>query len=251
MIEQLSIDLTNYCTKQCPFCYNHSFKEGSTLWYPQEVINFSIDCINHGVKAISLGGGEPFEYPGIFKIIRSLYPLCYLSITSNGLPLDNPKIKKELRQFKPDKIHLSIHYPDNNEEINRIERQIKLVESLDIKAGVNLLISKNNIKSAKRVYSSLKNLLSKDQIILVPIRSHDITSPSQVSYITEGKPFQSPTCLLGCRKPENFCSVSWDKKVNWCSFATGKQPLKDLSFKGLIQALSLIQFSSCQNSINS
>ena len=251
MIEQLSIDLTNYCTKQCDFCYNHSNAKGSTFWKTKEVVKFSLDCIDNGVKAISLGGGEPFEYAGIFKIIEVLYPFCYLSITSNGLPLDNPQIKKGLKQFKPDKIHLSIHYPDNNKEINRIERQIKLIESLDIKAGVNLLISKNNIKSAKRVYSSLKNLLSEDQIILVPIRSHDIPSPSQVSYITEGKPFQSPTCLLGCRKPENFCSVSWDKKVNWCSFAKGKIPLRDLSYKGLIQALSLIQFSSCQNTINS
>ena len=251
MIEQLSIDLTNYCTKQCPFCYNLSFKEGSTLWDPQEVINFAVDCINHGVKAISLGGGEPFEYPGIFKIIRALYPLCYLSITSNGLPLDNPEIKKELRQFKPDKIHLSIHYPDNNKEINRIERQIKLIESLDIKPGVNLLISKINIISAQKVYHRLKKIMSEDQIILVPIRSQDIPLPHQLLNITEGKPFQSPLCLLGCRKPENFCSVSWDKKANWCSFAKDKKPLRDLSFKGLIQALSLIQFSSCQNTIKS
>ena len=28
MIEQISIDLSNYCSKQCPFCYNHSRPEG-------------------------------------------------------------------------------------------------------------------------------------------------------------------------------------------------------------------------------
>jgi len=36
MIEQISIDLSNYCSKQCPFCYNHSRPEGATMWRPSE-----------------------------------------------------------------------------------------------------------------------------------------------------------------------------------------------------------------------
>ena len=43
MIELLSIDLSNYCSKQCPFCYNHSTRAGNTLWKPQEVIAFASD----------------------------------------------------------------------------------------------------------------------------------------------------------------------------------------------------------------
>jgi hypothetical protein len=31
------------------------------MWQPQEVISFALDCIAHGIKAVSLGGGEPFE----------------------------------------------------------------------------------------------------------------------------------------------------------------------------------------------
>ena len=120
-IELLSIDLSNYCSKQCSFCYNHSTREGNTVWKPSEVIDFASDCINHGVKAISLGGGEPFEYEGIFEVIEALYPKCYLSVTSNGLPLEKHEVWHKLEQFKPDKIHITIHQPDNEAEVNRVE----------------------------------------------------------------------------------------------------------------------------------
>ena len=53
MIELLSIDLSNYCSKQCLFCYNHSTREGNTLWKPQEVIDFGLRNFNC-VKALIL-----------------------------------------------------------------------------------------------------------------------------------------------------------------------------------------------------
>ena len=92
MIEMLSIDLSNYCSKGCSFCYNHSNPVGNTAWNVEEAIDFLRDCVANGVKAVSLGGGEPFEYDGIFQIIEALYPLCYLSVTSNGLLLENEEV---------------------------------------------------------------------------------------------------------------------------------------------------------------
>ena len=97
MIELLSIDLSNYCSKQCSFCYNHSTLKGNTLWQPSEVIAFASDCIKHGIKAVSLGGGEPFEYEGTFDVIKALYPQCYLSVTTNGLPLENSVVWHKLQ----------------------------------------------------------------------------------------------------------------------------------------------------------
>jgi MoaA/NifB/PqqE/SkfB family radical SAM enzyme len=61
------------------------------------VINFASDCIKNGVKAVSLGGGEPFEYDGVFEVIEALYPLCYLSVTSNGLPLEDEGVCRSYR----------------------------------------------------------------------------------------------------------------------------------------------------------
>ena len=246
MIELLSIDLSNYCSKQCPFCYNHSTKVGNTMWQPSEVIAFASDCVSHGVKAVSLGGGEPFEYDGVFDVIDALYPQCYLSVTSNGLPLENDEVWERLVKHKPDKIHITIHHPDEAEEVDRVERLVKRIGSIGIKPGVNLLVGADKVNEASTVYQRLGKMLSNEQIILVPQRFSNTPSPKQLSQVAGGKPFQSPSCLLGCKRPENFCSVSWDKKVNSCSFAQGKVGMKTLDYKGMMQALEKVEWKSCE-----
>lgn len=216
------------------------------MWLPLEVIDFASDCIAHGVKAVSLGGGEPFEYEGIFDVIDALYSKCYLSITSNGLPLENPQIWKKLTEHKPDKIHLTIHHPDDVLEIRRIESQLQSIAQLGIKSGLNLLVGADKIDYAKNAYERLSRILNADQIILVPQRFSNTPTPKQLASVASGKPFQSPSCLLKCQRPSDFCSVSWDKKVNSCSFSPGKVPLETLDFNGLVKALDLVRWRSCQ-----
>ena len=245
-IEQISIDLSNYCNKGCPFCYNSSNRDGATLWKPSEVIEFAKSCIRGGVKAISLGGGEPLEYEGVFDIIEALYPLTYLTLTTNGLPLDSSSIIDSLKCQKPDKIHISIHNSDNEKEVARVLKQITLLEDLGIKPGVNLLVNSDKVEHCKTAYDSLRKLLEKDQIILIPQRFRNTPTPQQLASVTEGEPFQSPSCLLRCERPKQFASISWDKKVNWCSYAGGKQSLESLNFQGLINALQKVSFTSCQ-----
>lgn len=246
MIELLSIDLSNYCTKQCSFCYNHSTKEGNVMWEPQEVIDFCSDCISNGIKAVSLGGGEPFEYDGIFEIIDSLYDKCYLSVTTNGLPLLNESVWNNLMSHKPDKIHVTIHNPNNRCEVDRVMMQVERLKSTGIKPGVNLLVGADKVDDAKSAYRLLKEIINADQIIVIPQRFSNTPTPKQLATVADGKPFQSPSCLLGCKRPSNFVSVSWDKKVNSCSYAPNKECLNSLDYKGLIEALEHINWKSCQ-----
>lgn len=246
MIELLSIDLSNYCSKQCSFCYNHSTRAGNTLWKPQEVIAFASDCIhNGGVKAVSLGGGEPFEYEGVFEIVDTLYPLCYLSVTTNGLPLENGQVWSNLLAHKPDKIHVTIHQPENPQEVERVLNLVQRIASIGIKPGVNLLVGADNTDNAATVYQQLSLLLTPEQIILVPQRYSNTPTPKQLASVAGGKPFQSPSCLLECRPPQNFCSVSWDKKAAPCSFAPCKEPLPSLDFAGLEAALKNVRWKRC------
>ena len=244
-IELLSIDLSNYCSKECSFCYNHSKKDGNTLWQPSEVITFASDGITNGVKAVSLGGGEPFEYEGVFEVIDALYPKCYLSVTSNGLPLEDESVWKKLECCKPDKIHITIHHPNNEKEVQRVEVLLPRIEALGIKPGLNLLVGADKISSATAVFHRMMKILKSDQIILVPQRFSNTPSPKQLASVAGGKPFQSPSCLLACKRPENFCSVSWDKKVNSCSFAPNKVSLESLDYKGLIDALGRVNWKRC------
>ena len=245
MIELLSIDLSNYCSKQCPFCYNHSTREGNTLWLPQEVIAFASDCIHNGVKAVSLGGGEPFEYEGVFDVIDALYPQCYLSVTTNGLPLEKDPIWNNLLAHKPDKIHVTVHQPENPQEVERVMKLVQRIAGTGIKPGVNLLVGADKIDKAATVYQQLSQILTPEQIILVPQRFSNTPTSKQLASVADGKPFQSPSCLLECRPPQNFCSVSWDKKAAPCSFAPCKEPLPSLDFAGLEAALKNVRWKRC------
>ncbi len=244
-IELLSIDLSNCCSKECPFCYNRSRLNGNILWAPEEVISFAIDCIDNGVKAISLGGGEPFEYNGIFQIIDAIRPLAYLSVTTNGLPLSDARIWEQLSVHNPDKVHITIHNPDDSDELKRVLRQLTKLSETDIMPGVNLLADSHKLEHCRMTYKKLRSFLSPQQIIIVPMRFRNTPTPKELAYITDGENFQAPSCIIKCRRPDNFCSVSWDKKVNFCSYAGGKQPLKELTFQGLINAMAKIDFKSC------
>ena len=245
MIEMLSIDLSNCCSKGCPFCYNSSNSAGQTVWRTEEVIGFLKDCISNGVKAVSLGGGEPFEYNGIFQVIEAIYPLCYLSVTSNGLPLENKAIWNKLIEIKPDKIHLTIHNPNDESEVQRVFNRLDRIKEIGIKPGINLLVASDKISSSKVTYKMALEHLSSEQIILVPQRYSNTPTPKQLSEITGGRPFQSPSCLLKCKVPQNFVSISWDKRVNYCSFAGGKEPLSSLDYMGLFTALTKVDFKPC------
>ena len=215
------------------------------MWKTSEVIDFASDCIAHGVKAVSLGGGEPFEYEGVFEVIEALYPKCYLSVTSNGLPLEDTDVWQNLEQCKPDKIHITIHQPDNEREIQRVESLLPRIDAIGIKPGLNLLVGADKIEAATKVFQRMTKRLQSDQIILVPQRFSNTPTPKQLASVAGGKPFQSPSCLLACKRPENFCSVSWDKKVNSCSFAPNKMPLETLDYAGLMDALSKVKWKSC------
>lgn len=247
MLDRISIDLSNYCSKQCDFCYNHSTKEGNVLWTVEELISFVLDLHKHGIDAVSFGGGEPFEYDGIFELISGLMDEMYVSVTSNGLPLENEEVFSKLKNNKPDKIHITIHHPENKAEVERVVKMINKISAEGIKSGVNLLVSDFNADEAKAVYAELiSNDITSDRIILIPRRFTCEPTPKQISDIACGKPFQSPSCLTGCKQPTGFCSVSWDKKVNWCSYASGKQQIKDLSYKGLMVALKRVTFGCCK-----
>lgn len=246
MIELLSIDLSNYCTKQCSFCYNHSSRQGNVMWKPREVVAFCTDCISHGVKAVSLGGGEPFEYEGVFHIIDDLYDKCYLSVTTNGLPLLDQNVWNGLLHHKPDKIHITIHHPDNNSEVGRVSEQVQKLKETDIKPGINLLVGADKTEPAKRVYENLRTILDAEQIIIIPQRLANTPTARQLADVAGGRPFQSPSCLLECKRPANFASVAWNKTVNSCSYAPHKEQLETLDYHGLQDALNRVRWASCQ-----
>lgn len=247
--ERLSIELTNYCTKGCPFCYNASTKEGATTWSNKELIPFILDCASNGSKAVSLGGGEPLEYDGLFELLAQLKGKIFRSFTTNGLKL-TPETIKKLQDVKPDKIHISIHFPEKQKEVTRVKNQVLELEKLGLVAGVNMLVEKHKLKEVQDATKALSEAgIGLNKIIFLPLKQTkneaDLTTAPDILKITEGKNFQSMSCLKACGKSPRFCAIGWDKHVSWCSYTSARNPLKSLDAKGLHQALEKLDLIYC------
>ena len=245
MIKIISLELTNQCSKGCWFCYNKSNVHGKSNWKIPEIVNFVDDCQQNGVESFSFGGGEPLEFVGIFDLLPQISEKLFLSMTSNGLLLDNAKIKA-LAKTKINKVHISLHFPERKKEVERVVRQVKELEDHGIRSGINFLVTKSNlsyaIESANFVRSSG---IDNKRIVYLPMKIYDSPTPDEMAKVAGGIHFQSMSCLLKCQKSPRFCSVSWDKKVAWCSYTTAKKPLLHLNYHGLQTALQNLNLIFC------
>jgi molybdenum cofactor biosynthesis enzyme MoaA len=242
-IQRLSIELTNCCSKKCHFCYNESSSLGQTIWQPDELIDFVVDCAQAGTQAVSFGGGEPLEYAGLFEVLQRLQGVVFRSFTTNGLHLNDETVDRVV-MAAPDKVHISIHFPEILAEVQRVTTQVNLLASRGICSGVNLLVSRSNLVAATDAARFLNEAgIGNDRIVYLPMRGLDTPSPQQIAQVAGGKPFQSMTCLSACAKSERFCAIGWDKQVAWCSYTIVRRPLPALTAAALeltLQDLSLV-----------
>lgn len=244
-LERISVEVTNRCAKACWFCYNHSQPGGATSWTVPELLSFVRDCAAHGIKAVSFGGGEPLQYDGLFDVLEGLRGTLFRSITSNGLPL-NEEILDRLTAAGPDKVHLSVHFPEREAEVQRVIGQVKELERRGIKSGVNLLVARSNRDAAGRAGAAIREAgIGNERIVYLPMRGKDTPTPSEVSAVSGGGPFQSMSCLSACGKSPRFCSIGWDKRVAWCSYTSTRAKLPELTFAGLEAALDGLGLEFC------
>lgn len=245
MIERISIELTNQCDKRCHFCYNHSQPQGKTTWVPDEVVQFVRDCVQQGTKAVSFGGGEPLEYPGVFEVLWKLRGTVFRSLTSNGLHLHGDMLNR-LVEAQPDKVHLSIHYPDQPAEVNRVIQQVQELEALGIRSGINLLVPRSKLGSVAQAVQAIHRAgIGNDRMVYLPMRIADTPTPKQIAEVSGGQPFQSMSCLTACQKSPRFCSISWSKQVGWCSYTIARRPLTAPTAEALAIALQDLPLIFC------
>lgn len=244
LIDRISIELTNRCQKACWFCYNHSHPKGTTEWTPDQLIEFVSDCAAHGIQAVSFGGGEPLQYEGTWQILTNLRGRLFRSLTTNGLLLDQEFSR--LLEAAPDKVHVSIHFPQNAGEVTRVVAQVLELESCGIRSGVNLLVSQSSLAAACRAAAQLHDAgINNDRIVYLPMRGQDTPTPQQIAQVAGDIPFQSMSCLNQCGRSPRFCSIGWDKTVAWCSYTIAREPLRSLTYKGLSQAIADLGLIYC------
>lgn len=247
--ERISIELTRLCSKGCWFCYNGSNREGDTRWTEDEVIAFVADCASHGTRAVSFGGGEPLQYPGLFHILHALDGVLFRSMTTNGLLLKGAMLDQVIAA-RPDKVHVSIHFPERRAEVERVLQQVRQLEAGGIKSGVNLLVARSQLAAAADAAALLRAAgVGNERIVYLPMRMQDTPAPAEVAQVAGNQPFQSMTCINACGTSPRFCSVGWDKRVAWCSYTTERRLLPSLDAVGLEQAMEGLGLVECNEPV--
>src|SRR5262245_11720100 len=244
-LELISIELTNRCAKACWFCYNHSLPEGETRWSVEDVVGFVRDCAANGVRAVSFGGGEPLQYPGLFDVLERLDGAVFRSLTTNGLSLRGSVLDR-LVTARPNKVHVSIHFPDRASEVGRVIGQVTELAARGVKSGVNFLVTRTNLAPAREAARRVRAAgIGNDRIVYLPMRGRDTPTPNELAEVAGKSPFQSMTCLTGCGPSPRFASIGWDKSVAWCSYTVTRRPLPELTYAGLAAATAGLGLTFC------
>jgi uncharacterized protein YjiS (DUF1127 family) len=200
------------------------------------------DCAANGIKAVSFGGGEPLEYPGVFDVLARLRGRLFRSLTTNGLGLDD-KTLAALVEAGPEKVHVSVHFPGDTE---RVIEQVHRLAARGIASGVNLLVSRSRLTETTAVAARLRAAgIGNDRVVYLPMRMQDTPTPAQIAEVAGGARFQSMTCLAACQPSARFCAIAWDKTVAWCSYTRTRRPLGELTYAALCAALQGLGLAFC------
>lgn len=239
-LDRLSIEPSRRCSKGCAFCYNGSGPLGADGFSEDEVVALATDCAAHGVRFLSLGGGEPLEWPGLFGALGRLRGVLARSFTTNGLPLEaDPSLLDVVAAHGPDKVHTSLHAPENPDELARVIRTTLALRARGVDAGVNVLVRRSRRDAARRAVTALVGAgIGPDRTVLLPARGiGDAPSPKDVAWVAGVGAFQSMSCLAACGRSPRFASIGADRTVAFCSYTISRRPLAGLTHADLVAAL--------------
>jgi len=95
--ESIYFEITAFCNRNCPYCYNDSNAFGD---YLQKEVIFEMlnECKHNHIKHITISGGEPFCHPDIHDIIDRMNELRITgTFISNLTLLTSDKIEELLK----------------------------------------------------------------------------------------------------------------------------------------------------------
>jgi MoaA/NifB/PqqE/SkfB family radical SAM enzyme len=248
----VSIELTNLCQKGnlCKSfgCYARSDPDGATFWAPDVLAGFIRDLARNGIEAISFGGGEPLQYPGLREFLESIDEVpIFKSMTTNGLLLGERAIGLLAKHLN--KVHVSIHFPENDHEVGRVIRQVGELARSGLKSGINFIVKGRDVEKEKTAVQRIRDAgIEADRVVFLPLRGKgvhvDVVKFREVANILSPK-FQSTWCLLECRKSDRFISINWEGRVGWCSYTEAKTRMREYTHIGMMEALGQKRLTYC------
>lgn len=244
-IDRISVEVARFCSKGCSFCYNASSARESAAWPAAALVSFATSCAANGVRTISFGGGEPLEYAPMFDVLLALRGVVRRSLTTNGLPLEGASLFERLVDARPEKVHVSIHAPENPREVERAIALALGLEARGVRSGINLLVRRSRLREARRAAEALAARgLGNQRIVYLPMRGEDTPSPAEVARVAGGR-FQSMTCLPRCGRSPRFASIDADGAAAFCSYTRSRRRLEAPTYEALVRALDGLGLEPC------
>lgn len=191
--ELLDISITNYCERECGFCYRKSNKNGKFM----DINDYRLimeQAVKVGVLQVALGGGNPNQHPQfieILKITREHNIIPSYTTNGQGMTEEIYKATKDLCGA------LAVSWYEPFVEAEELIRQAK---GYNITTNIHYLLGKNTLKPAIELLETRKNLLQ------------DINAIIFLNY----KPIHSPEslCLNDCEDIKHFFELI--KNVKSC-----------------------------------
>lgn len=139
--ELLDISITNFCERQCGFCYRDSSPSGShmTIMDFKEVLRQAAEV---GVLQIAFGGGNPNQHPQFAEFLRLTHEAGIVpSYTSNGEGLTDDILQATKRYCGA--MALSAYPP-----YDTLENRIRRISDFGIKLNLHVILSDTMIGQA-------------------------------------------------------------------------------------------------------
>lgn len=154
-------NITERCNEQCEFCYR-TLVSDLDLEFNKQIAD---KLLAHGVEKITLAGGEPLLYNGIFELaayIKSKKPNVLLSLTTNGLLISEENIERIIELFDWITFDIESVSAVYHEMVGRgkkhfsknVENLLAFTKRINIK--VNTVATKLNIQDIPLVWDLLR-----------------------------------------------------------------------------------------------
>lgn len=175
----LYIDLVNHCNSKCITCDIWKNPQGETLTTDQW-LNFFKQLPSHGVKLVSIGGGEPTLNKDLPILIKELKALGIKVHLNSHLATCNDTYLKSLTDAGLDAIHVSV---DGVTEasyqqirginaLKAVEKNINWIkQNTKILVGINTVVGKHNFNNIDDIVN-WSNKLNVKKLQFIPVSNN-------------------------------------------------------------------------------
>ncbi|EOS67466.1 radical SAM additional 4Fe4S-binding SPASM domain-containing protein [Oscillibacter sp. 1-3] len=206
--ELLDISITNYCERNCDFCYRETSSNG-TFMPLEQYTKIIAQAETAGVLQVALGGGNPNQHPDFVSILEVTRKHHIIpSYTTNGQGMTD-------EIYNATKCYCGAMAVSWYEPYSEATQVIKNCQERDIKVNIHYLLHRNNIRVATEMLRRPPAFLQQVNAIVF-LNYKPVRSPRSLCLMDtcELDDFLSAVQVFrGCKIGFDSCMISYLAKI--------------------------------------